>query len=369
MSIYRKALTRPRALGRAIASRLSRVAALATVAFVTLTVAPGLVYTLHAQSVSIQGPPGLTLTTVTPAFTVRILGAGTTRPLTVMVQVSTSADFSTGLVIDTTLVTSDTVVQVQTTRALPGETKVYWRARAQSASLPLVDSPVAGPRTVPAWVALLDPNSVAGDVVDTRRPLFVWRSPSVSPLAGTWTYELQITTVGRPVQGATIPVDTTWRAIADLQTNTSYRWSVRASLRGVESVTANSLGTFSVRDPALPAKTLLYQNFPNPFPSPAAFATCIWFDVAPPGARITLDVTDLRGNLVRTLIPGPDGQRDFLPGRYGQGLPGTGSSCDNRFVWDGTGTDGRTVAAGVYLLRFQSGRNAPTFRRMMFVGR
>ena len=120
----------------------------------------------------------------------------------------------------------------------------------------------------------------------------------------------------------------------------------------------NSSATFLVTDQPVPTRTLLYQNFPNPFPSSVAFATCIWFDVAPPGARVSLDVTDLRGNLVRTLIPGVDGQRDFAPGRYGRGSPGAGSNCDNRFVWDGTGSDGRTVAPGVYLLRFQAGRQA-----------
>jgi hypothetical protein len=180
---------------------------------------------------------------------------------------------------------------------------------------------------------------------------------------------VEVLSQNRPEQAATGVRDSTWRPPTDLQANTPYRWRVRATLPSGVSVQATSVGTFLVKDQPLPAVTLVYPNFPNPFPTATAFSTCIWFDVAEPGARIALDVTDLRGNLVRQLVPGPDGQQDFLPGRYGQGEPGTGSSCSNRFVWDGTGNDGRTVAPGVYLLRFQSGLQRATFRRMLFLGR
>ncbi len=321
-----------------------------------------------AQSVVLDGPTGATLPSLTPAFSLRALGFGAERPLRVTLQIAGTPDFAGSLLLDSTFVTTDSTVAMQVTRLLPGETTIYWRARVSSPSGAQADSPITGPRSVPTWLTLIAPNSSVGDIFDIRRPLFVWKSARVSPLAGAWTYDVQITTQGRQEQGASGLRDTTWRAFADVQTNTSYRWSVRASV-GTASVLVNSSATFLVRDQPLPGATLLYQNFPNPFPSAAAFSTCIWFDVAQPGARIALDVTDLRGNLVRTLIPGSDGQRDFQPGRYGQGLPGAGSNCDNRFVWDGTGNDGRTVAAGVYLLRFQAGRQAPSFRRMLFLGR
>lgn len=325
---------------------------------------------LRAQTVILEGPPGSALPTATPAFQFTAIGFGSSRPLRVTVQLSTSVDFSGALLLDSTFVSNDTTFTVQITRVLPSEAQVFSRARVQAPNGSLIDSPITGPRVVPRWLTLVSPNSTTGNTVDERRPLFVWKSARITPLAGVWKYEIEITGRGGGTeQGATDLSDTTWRAVSDLQTNTSYGWRVRATLRDGQSIVVNSNATFLVRDQAFPAKTLMYQNFPNPFPSPTSFSTCIWFDVAVPGARITLDVTDLRGNLVRSLIPGTDGQRDFLPGRYGQGLPGAGSNCDNRFVWDGTGNDGRTVAAGVYLLRFQAGRQPPSFRRVLFKGR
>ena len=168
---------------------------------------------------------------------------------------------------------------------------------------------------------------------------------------------------------ATILADTTFIPPLDLQANTSYKWNVRATAPNGESLLVASEGSFVIVDPALPTTTILYQNFPNPFPSPSAFATCFWFDVGEPGARISLDVLDLRGNLVRTIIPGDDRIADFLPGRYGRGIPGLGNNCDNRFVWNGTSNDGRTVARGAYLLRFVENNKAPVFRKIIFQGR
>ena len=228
-----------------------------------------------------------------------------------------------------------------------------------------------GPRFVPPWFRLIAPNSANGSTVDDRRPTLVWSfPPSIFP-RDAWRYSVEILSQGRPDQAVAGLIDTTWQVAVALQTNSSYRWRVRASLPSGAATTIASAGSFVVSDPELnlPFSTILYQNFPNPFPSPAAFATCIWFDVAQPGARIALDVIDLRGNHVRTLIPSRDSNGDFVAGRYGRGAAGTGSTCDNRFVWDGTGNDGRTVAAGVYLLRFQTGLQAPVFKRMIFLGR
>ena len=258
---------------------------------------------------------------------------------------------------------------MQITRLLPSETPVFWKARVSTPDGRIAESPLGGPRLVPPWLILVSPNSPTGDIVDTRRPLFTWSSADALPALGTWKYEFEITTGGRTELAATGLTDTTYTPTTDLQTSTSYRWRVRATLDSAGSILLNSKGTFVVTAEPVPTRTLVYQNFPNPFPSSVAFATCFWFDVAEPGARISLDVLDLRGNMVRTIIPGVDGQRDFLPGRYGQGSPGAGSNCSNRFVWDGTGSDGRTVAPGVYLLRFQAGLAAPKFLRMLFLGR
>lgn len=327
--------------------------------------------TVAAQSVVVDGPVGQTLPTITPSLTLRAFGFGSARPLRISLRIGTSADFTSGVIVDSTFTADDSVVVIQVTRPLPSDAVVFWQARVQAPGI-TADSPIIGPRSVPTWLTLIAPNSPAGDIFDVRRPRFIWRSARVTPAAGPWRYDLEVILQGRTErteQSAGPLADTTWTLALDLQANASYRWRLRASLPSGGSYVANSSGSFIVKESPLPASTLVYQNFPNPFPTAFAFATCIWFDVAEPGARLSMSVTDLRGNLVRTLIPGADGLRDFAPGAYGRGLPGAGSSCDNRFVWDGTGDDGRTVAAGVYLLRFQSGLRAPVFKRMLFRGR
>jgi hypothetical protein len=323
---------------------------------------------LRGQSVLLDGPSSYTLPAITPAFQFRAQGVGAQLPLQVTVQVTTTPDFSS-LLVDSTFTTSDTVFTLQIARALPSEALVYWRARVRTADGVLLTSPALGPRQIPTWLQLITPNSITGNSFDTRRPLLVWRSAPVAAATGPWRYDVEITSGGRSEIAVSGLTDTLFRPPVDLQANTSYRWSVRAALRSGEFVRVSSQGSFVITDPPLPTTTLLYQNFPNPFPSAAAFATCFWFDVGAPGATISLDITDLRGTVVRSLIPGPDGVSRFDPGRYGRGVAGAQSNCDNRFVWDGTATDGRTVAPGVYLARFRSSDGAVNIRRIVFLGR
>ncbi len=325
---------------------------------------------LPGQTVVVDGPTAAVLPTLTPSLTVRTAGFGNARPLRVRVQIATAGDFATtALVLDSSFTTTDTTVAVQITRVLPSEATVYWRASVQGATGGIAESPVVGPRTVPAWLTLVSPNSPTGNILDVRRPLLVWRSARVTPAAGAWSYTMEITSSGRPEQAAAGITDTTFRPPTELQANTSYRWSIRAALPGGDAIRVASAGTFVIVDPPLPTTTLLYQNFPNPFPSASSFNTCFWFDVGEPGGAVSLDVLDLRGNLVRTIIPAADGVQSFAAGRYGRGAPGAGSNCDNRFVWDGTAADGRPVAPGVYLARFRSGAGATTVRRILYRGR
>ena len=325
---------------------------------------------LSGQTVLVDGPAAAVLPTLTPSLVVRALGFADARPLRVRVQIATSVDFSTAsIAVDSTFTTSDTTIAVQITRALPSEGTVYWRASVQATSGAAAESPITGPRTVPAWLTLVTPNSPTGDIFDLRRPLFVWRSARTTAATGAWKYTVEITNGGRTEQATAGLSDTTFRAASNLQANTSYRWSVRATLPNGESARVASLASFLIVDPPLPTTTILYQNFPNPFPSATAFSTCFWFDVGEPGGAVSLDVLDLRGNVLRTIVPALDGVTQFAAGRYGRGAPGAGSNCDNRFVWDGTASDGRTVAPGVYVARFRSGTGAPTFRRILFTGR
>jgi len=115
---------------------------------------------------------------------------------------------------------------------------------------------------------------------------------------------------------------------------------------------------------AAPPVTLLYQNFPNPFPANGRDSTCISFDLAAE-SEVELIVLDLRGGPVRHLVPGP-GFGSFLPpGRYGR--TGTGG-CDPRLMWDGRADDGRVVPAGVYLYKLHAG-GVLEFKRIVFSGR
>jgi hypothetical protein len=118
-----------------------------------------------------------------------------------------------------------------------------------------------------------------------------------------------------------------------------------------------------------PRATLLYQNFPNPFPSDGILTTCVWFDLAR-ATDVQLQVLDIRGNVVRTLVPSGTTPARLAAGRYGRGtgdIP-NGFGCDGRIIWDGTASDGSLVPAGVYLLRMRAD-GTDIVRRMLFVGR
>ena len=118
-----------------------------------------------------------------------------------------------------------------------------------------------------------------------------------------------------------------------------------------------------------PRTTNLYQNFPNPFPASGSLTTCVWFDLART-ADVLIQVLDIRGNVVRTLVPSGEIQTRQPAGRYGRltGNVPDGSGCDERLTWDGVASDGRTVPAGVYLLRMRADGTEVT-RRMLFLGR
>ncbi len=115
-----------------------------------------------------------------------------------------------------------------------------------------------------------------------------------------------------------------------------------------------------------PAVTLLYQNFPNPFPAGTVVSTCIWFDLAKP-SPVRLEILDVRGNLVRTIVPFSAGTTTFPAGRYGRGSAST-HNCDATYSWDGTRADGSTAPAGVYLVRLQAD-GTESFKRILFRGR
>lgn len=322
--------------------------------------------TARAQGVVLEGPGEATLSTVTPRFTIRAVGMPVTaRPLHYTLYITRNSTGDSPYHDQVDVNSPDSVVSVIVSRLLPASTSVYWKARVTLPDGRLFESAIIGPKLVPAWLTLLSLNDRAGNQIDTRRPTFVWTSPKVDASFGPWTYELQILNNDRTEAAVSGLTDTVYTPEQELQANAPYRWQLRASVRTGESVTERNQSTFFVRDPGLPTTTLLYKNFPNPFPTSSAFSTCFWFDVGLGGARIQLDVVDLRGNLVRTIIA----NETFAAGVYGRGPAGGRDNCDNRFVWNGTATNGLTVPAGVYLARFVANGSRPTFTKMLFLGR
>jgi hypothetical protein len=104
-----------------------------------------------------------------------------------------------------------------------------------------------------------------------------------------------------------------------------------------------------------PALTLLYQNFPNPFPAPGVAFTCIWFDLHT-ASKVRLTIHDVRGTVLRTIAPSPILPSAFPAGRFGRGDPDANTGCDHRFSWDGNDEKGRRVPRGVYLVRLKTER-------------
>ncbi len=319
----------------------------------------------HPAEVPLTGvtlivPAGDTLPSVTPTFILQSRDPQPTdRPILLRLQISLTPSFTGQAVLDTS-VTADTTA-ITLVRPLPSGATLFIRASARASNGDVVLSPTFA-RVVPVWLRLVSPNDLNGNTLETQRPRFVWTSARIGTPPGPWVYDLQIRNVG---SGQTLfysnlsdtsfvpPVGT---AGIPLEFNTSYRWSVTARLASGDVQTVESHSSFVIVNPTVPLATLLYQNFPNPFPTATSTATCVWFDLSA-AAAVTLDVYDLSGRHVINIIPGPEGIRNFAAGRHGRVAPGSAlPGCNGNIQWDGRGTDGRFVPPGVYLLRLRAGR-------------
>lgn len=97
-------------------------------------------------------------------------------------------------------------------------------------------------------------------------------------------------------------------------------------------------------DPLLPGSFSLGQNYPNPF-NPT---TTIEFTIGSAAANVRLEIFNVLGQQVATLVDGP-----MQPGEY-------------RMQWNATTETGQRVASGVYLYRLQVDAEAQT-RKMLFL--
>ncbi|HEU4988534.1 MAG TPA: hypothetical protein VFT41_01975 [Gemmatimonadaceae bacterium] len=256
-------------------------------------------------------------------------------------------------------------------RPLPEHSTVYFRLRGITASGRVFSEEVSTPRVVQTWLSLLSPNGYNNVSVATLRPTFYWHSSHATAPPGPWLYDLSVINAKTGVVEffTQFQRDTAYTLPADvLQAQTSYRWNVVAHLANglpTDTAFAQSNATFVILGTA--RTTLLYQNFPNPFPSPASAVTCFWFDLAR-SDLVHLDIYDLRGNPVKTIVPGPQQDASMAAGEYGRNLDQGQSGCDPRFQWDGTDAAGHVVPPGIYFVRLRA-NGVDQLKKIVFLGR
>jgi len=303
------------------------------------------------------------LTTVTPTFSWSV---GTVpafaMPVTYHLRVSRDSALANPLIDIST--SSQTFVAGQALKT----GNVFWRVDANAATGETATTGLVGPVIVPEWATLVTFNNPAGVVIDTAQPTFIWDPALVSTPPGPFTYDLRVQRVATGLFDiiALGLTDTTYELTQPLERNTAYRWILTVHA-GADTSILRSQGSILVVDLGMPTATLLYQNFPNPFPAGGRDSTCLWFDVAIAG-NVELDILDLRGNRVRRFVPGPDFPGVLGPGRYGRADPGTGGICDPRLMWDGRSDDGQLLPAGVYLAKLKA-PGLLVFKRIVFRGK
>src|SRR5438552_3231855 len=131
---------------------------------------------------------------------------------------------------------------------------------------------VLGLAGAPGTIATLTPVAPLPPALTTITPDFqppcTWHAPAVATPPGPFHYDLFVFRLGQsfPTYGVGGLTDTIFTITTPLERNVQYRWKVVAHL-GPDSSYADSRGPFLVLDASVPGATILYQNFPNPFPA------------------------------------------------------------------------------------------------------
>jgi hypothetical protein len=295
------------------------------------------------------------------------------QPVTYRVQIARDSLFQN--VIFTDSVRDATTYTART--PLRPVARAWWRVVATS---PQGVRRTTAPRpafSVPNWVRLLTLAGPEPEFTTELRPELSWAPLAAPAPVGPFTYRVQVLSPAGVVLHDIPDLSTSSvRVPQALTPNQSYRWRVIATARGATEgvVVADTVETavpFVVTSDEAPPATIVYQNFPNPFPLGfGAPLTRIWFDLAQDGP-VHLAVYDLRGRLVRELIPATSGCGTITlrAGLYGR--PGGVPNGDVReecvlTEWDATDHNGRRVPRGVYLLRLRAG-GVEDVRRMLFL--
>lgn len=325
--------------------------------------------TVRAQSeVRIELPPDNPFPAAPQIFVRAVNFEPSTAPRRVRLRLALDANF--GLVVyDSTIIGDEP--RFGTIKLLPENRDIY----AEGSVIDRNGIAIGTARTLAGHTGprlrLVSPSGRSGVVFLTRRPTFGWSSAPVSLPPGPWVYELFVTEVASQVTRSHLGItDTVYTYPEDLDANTSYRWKVVARLPNglaIDSAVVSAQSSFSIEPTDAVVRTLLYQNFPNPFPAPSSATTCFWFDLRT-SSRVELTILDLRGHLVKTMIPGTLPSQ-LNPGRYGRLHALNSSGCDPALAWDGSADNGRVVPAGVYLVRFKAEGEAETVKKILFLGR
>jgi subtilisin family serine protease len=314
----------------------------------------------------VLGPQSLTtldlegsLTTVLPTFRWETpLVFSQMRPILYTVQVARDSAFQN-------LVYADTVREANVFMArtpLPPTERAWWRvvATSEASGVTRVSAPRPSFR-VPPWVRLLTYNSPETVFTDSLRPTFAWAPLSAPAPVGPFTYDVEVLSVATGLVVQVMPglTTSTVRVTDPLLPNMAYRWRVIVRSRTGHTATVESQAPFVVQSSEAPPATILYRPFPNPFPYfLTGDGTSVWFDLHRRGP-VELNVYDLRGRLVKRMIPArPDCGIVWLSaGLYGRGssqinTPGGVNCAFTR--WDGSDENGRRVPAGVYIFRLRA---------------
>ena len=186
------------------------------------------------------------------------------RPLSYRLRVATDITFSF-VALDTVL--PDTVFTWTDALLHPDERFVF-TVTVMSVDSVTLTTPPSDEFIVPEWATLLTLNDPAGTTTRELRPLFDWSSPLAVAPPGPYEYDIAIYREdnGQLELERSGFAESEYRPPRDLEFNTPYRWEVVSHLVGDSAVT-RSEGTFIVIDDSVPSVTLLFQNFPNPFPN------------------------------------------------------------------------------------------------------
>ncbi len=319
-------------------------------------------------SLGVVNPTDITgaATSIAPTFswTTRLIN-DVMRPVTYRVQVATDVAF-------TNVVFTDTVreASVLTARlAIPPSNRLFWRIVATT-PVGVTRASLPEQFRMPDWVKLLTLAGEQTTFATTTQPELTWLPLAAPPPVGPFTYEVQVLrhATGDIAQRITGLTSSTVRMPEALTPNQSYRWRVIARTRTGQVDTVHSTAPFVVATDDRPPATILYQNFPNPFPrlDLGTLDTRIWFDLADAGP-VTLTVHDTRGNLVRRLIPAPGcAPVTLAAGIYGRTGQVVSDEACIRLRWDGTDDSGRKMSNGIYVLKLQTASGAPHVKRMVY---